>query len=44
MFPLYFVYTMAYLTMYLAAGIVDDKHKKRKDHLLMQGMRPSAYW
>lgn len=44
MFPIYCVYSMAYITMFLCAGIVDDKYKKIKDHMVMMGMNPGAYW
>lgn len=43
-FPIYFVYTWAYVTMYLCIAIVEDKYRKIKDHLVMMGLRSSAYW
>ena len=44
MFPIYFVYAMAFLAMYLSYSAVADKALGRKDHLTMMGMKPSAYW
>jgi len=43
-FPMYLLYVMAYILMFLSMNIVLEKEKKIMDNLVMMGMKMSAYW
>ena len=42
--PLMFVIAYVYFLQYLTVILVSEKETNMKDHMLMMGMRESAYW